>query len=46
MTLDFDTPTVKCDNCGAKFEMIYGEWKNPGTDEAYRPAFLGKQIKE
>ncbi len=46
MTLDFDTDIVKCNDCGAKFEVIYGAWKNPGTNEAFRPSFLGKRIKE
>lgn len=45
MNLDFDTDTVTCIECSAKFKVIHGALKNPGTDESYRPMFLGEQIK-
>jgi len=46
MSLDYDTDIVTCIDCGTKFEIIYGKWMNPGTDDAHRPMFLGKQIKD
>jgi len=46
MSLDYDTDIVTCIECDAKFTIIYGKWIKPGTDEAQRAMFLGKQIKE
>jgi len=46
MTRDFDKAIVICNDCDAKFEIIFGAWRNPGTDEAFRQEFLGKQIKD
>jgi len=48
MNLDFDTDTVTCIECGAKFKVIHRELKKAetGMEEYYRPMFLGKQIKE